>query len=151
MVHLAPPGLTPDGFLIAGSLPGWPKPESGKWELRDVYIIDVTPLPAAGDYCYAHKVGYIDKETYALSWVEIYGKDSALEKVWPIYQAPRRIGTGEEVIIPEAYVSTMLNFKNVHATATMESGPIRIDNEVRGDLQNPSVSASASGLGQIMK
>ncbi|HEY2105056.1 MAG TPA: DUF1329 domain-containing protein, partial [Candidatus Binataceae bacterium] len=96
MVHLTPAGLTPRGYLVKGSLPGWPKPEAGKWELRNVYVIDVAPLPAAGDYCYSHKVGYVDKETYALTWVEIYGRDSALEKVWPIYQTPRRISSGEE-------------------------------------------------------
>ena len=151
MVHLTPAGLTPEGYMVKGSLPGWPKPESGKWELRDVYVIDVTPLPAAGDYCYSHKVGYIDKETYALTWIEMYGRDSELEKVWPIYQTPRRIGSGEEVIIPEANSSSVLNFKNAHATAALQASPVRIDAEAPADLQNASVAASSSGLGQIMK
>jgi len=151
IVHLNPIGLTPQGYVIKGSLPGWPKPESGTWELRDVYVIDVTPLPAAGDYCYSHKVGYIDKETYALTWIEMYGPDSQLQKVWPIYQTPRRIGTGEEVLIPEANSTTMLNFKDNHATAAMQASPVRVDEEAPGDLQNAAVAASASGLGQIMK
>ncbi len=151
LTHLAPDGLTPEGYLIKSSVPGWPKPQAGKWELRDVYVIDVTPLPVAGDYCYSHKVGYVDKETYALLWLEMYGRDSALWKVWPIYQTPRRIGTGEEVVIPEANSSTMLNFKNSHATAAPQGGPIHIDNEAPADLQNAAVAASSSGLGQIMK
>jgi hypothetical protein len=151
MVHVTAAGLTPGGYLLKGSVPGWPKPEAGKWELRDVYVIDVTPLPAAGDYCYLHKVGYVDKETYALTWIEMYGRDSTLWKVWPIYQTPRRIGTGEEVVIPEANSSTMLNFKNAHASAAPQGGPIHIDNEAPADLQNAAVAASSSGLGQIMK
>jgi hypothetical protein len=151
VAHLAPVGLTPQGYLIKGSVPGWPRPEAAKWELRENYIIDVTPLPAAGDYCYAHKVGYIDKETYALTWIEIYGKDSFLEKVWPIYQTPRRIATGEEVFIPEANSTTMLNFKDNHATAAAQASPVRVDEDAPGDLQNAAVAASASGLGQIMK
>ncbi|HZY58573.1 MAG TPA: DUF1329 domain-containing protein, partial [Candidatus Binataceae bacterium] len=151
MVHVTAAGLTPAGYLLRGSVPGWPKPEAGKWELRDVYIVDVTPLPAAGDYCYSHKVGYVDKETYALTWIEMYGRDSALWKVWPIYQTPRRIGTGEEVVIPEANSSTILNFKNAHASAAPQGGPLHIDDEAPADLQNAAVAASSSGLGQIMK
>lgn len=151
MVHLTPAGLTPHGYLVKGPVPGWPKPEAGKWELRDVYVIDVTPLPAAGDYCYSHKVGYVDKETYALTWVEMYGRDSTLEKVWPIYQTPRRIGSGEEVVIPEANSSTLMNLKSAHATAGLQGSPVRIDEQAPADLQNAAVAASSSGLGQIMK
>jgi hypothetical protein len=151
LVHLTPAGLGPDGYMVKGSVPGWPKPEAGKWELRDVYIVDVRPLPAAGDYCYSHKIGYVDKETYALTWIEMYGRDSMLEKVWPIYQTPRRIGTGEEVVIPEASSSTLLNFKNGHATAAIQDSPVRIDADAPADVQNASVAASSSGLGQIMK
>lgn len=151
LVHVAPVGLTPQGYSIKGTAPGWPRPEAGKWELRDTWVIDVTPLPAAGDYCYSHKVGYIDKETYALTWIEMYGKNAALEKVWPLFQTPRRIGTGEEVIIPEVNSTTMLNFKDNHATAAAQASALRIDEQAPGDLQNAAVAASASGLGQIMK
>ncbi len=151
LVHVAPVGLTPQGYLVKGSAPGWPRPETGKWELRDTYVIDVTPLPAAGDYCYSHKVGYIDKETYALTWIEMHGKDGALQKVWPFFQTPRRISTGEEVIIPEVNSTTMLNFKDNHATAAAQAGPVRVDEQAPADLQNAAVAASPSGLGQIMK
>jgi hypothetical protein len=151
LVHLTHAGLSSEGYLLKGSVPGWPKPSAGKWELRDVYIVDVTPLPAAGDYCYSHKVGYVDKQTYALTWIEMYGRDSALEKVWPIYQTPRRIGTGEEVLIPEANSAVILNFKSAHATTAMQASPVRVDDQAPADLQNASVAASSSGLGQIMK
>ena len=29
-------------------MPGWPSPIVGKWEVRDVYVLDVTPLPSMG-------------------------------------------------------------------------------------------------------
>jgi hypothetical protein len=151
MVHLTAAGLTPQGYLTGGTLPGWPRAEAGKWELREVYVVDVTPLPSAGEYCYSHKVGYLDRQTYALTWVEMYGRDSRLEKVWPIFQAPRRIATGEEVIIPEANSSTMYNFKDNHATVALQAGPVRVDSQAPADLQDASVAASSGGLGQIMK
>jgi hypothetical protein len=151
VVHLNPAGLTPQGYQSGGTLPGWPRPQAGQWQLRDVYVIDVTPLPSAGDYCYSHKVGYLDKQTYALTWVEMYGRDSNLEKVWPIFQSPRRIGTGEEVMIPEANSSTMYNLKNDHATVALQASPVRVDGDAPADLQDASVAASSGGLGQIMK
>jgi hypothetical protein len=151
LVHLNPAGLAPQGYTSGAPLAGWPRPQAGKWELRDVYIVDVEPLPSAGDYCYSHKVGYLDRQTYALTWVEMYGRDSNLEKVWPIYQTPRRIGSGEEVIIPEANSSTMYNLKSAHATVALQDSPVRVDGEAPGDLQDASVAASAGGLGQIMK
>jgi Protein of unknown function (DUF1329) len=151
MVHLAPAGLMPDGYTIKGSLPGWPKPAAGKWEVRDTYVVDVTPLPAAGDYCYSHKVGYIDKETYALTWMEMYDRGSKLSRVWAVYQAPRRIGTGEEVLLPEIFSTTILNFSNAHATVALQNGPVLIDEQAPADLRNASVAASPGGLVQIMK
>ena len=48
-----------DCVTVAGSVPGWPKPEVGPWELIDVYVLDATPLPVMGHYRYAHKVLYI--------------------------------------------------------------------------------------------
>lgn len=151
MVHLTPAGLRPDGYMIKGSVPGWPKPGSGKWELRDTYVIDVMPLPAAGDYCYSHKIGYVDKQTYTLTWMEMYGRDSKLSRVWVIYQVPRRIASGEEVLLPEAFSTSILNFKDAHATVALQSGPVLIDDQAAKDLQNPAVAASPGGLVQIMK
>ena len=151
MMHLTPAGLTPDGYMVQGPLPGWPKPISGKWELRDTYIVDVTPLAAAGDYCYSHKIGYVDKETYALTWMEMYGRDSELSRVWPVYQVPRQIASGEKVLLPEAFSTTILNFKSSHATVALQDGPALIDDQAPKDLQNASVAASSSGLVQIMK
>jgi hypothetical protein len=151
MVHLTDAGLTPDGYMVKGALPGWPKPATGKWELRDTYVVDVTPLPAAGDYCYSHKIGYVDKETYALTWMEMYGKDSELSRVWPVFQVPRQIGSGEKVLLPEGFSTTILNFKSSHATVALQDGPANIDDQAPKDLQNAAVAASSSGLVQIMK
>ena len=151
MVHLTPAGLTPDGFMVKGSVPGWPKPGSGKWELRDTYVIDVTPLAAAGDYCYSHKIGYVDKETYVLTWMEMYGRNSGLSRVWAVYQVPRPIGSGEKVLLPEAFSTSILNFKDAHATVALQAGPALVDDQTAKDLQNPAVAASSSGLVQIMK
>ena len=38
---------------------GWPKPVLGKWELRDVYIMNLRPVPSYSSYCYGSKVIYM--------------------------------------------------------------------------------------------
>jgi Protein of unknown function (DUF1329) len=52
---------------------GWPTPAWGKWQLRDVYVISVSKLPAyASGYCYGKRVLYVDKQFSAPLWEEMY-------------------------------------------------------------------------------
>lgn len=61
---------------------GWPKPSWGKWELREVYVLDVRKIPArAAGYCYGKRIMYIDRQFYGALWLDLY--DSAMEK-WKI-------------------------------------------------------------------
>jgi uncharacterized protein DUF1329 len=48
----------------SGIIP-FPKPSSGKWELRDCYVVSLKRLPQfAESCCYGKRVMYIDKENY---------------------------------------------------------------------------------------
>jgi hypothetical protein len=61
---------------------GFPKPSWGRWELRDVDILDVRKLPAlAGGYCYGKRIMYIDGQFYAPLWEELYDNDMKLWKI----------------------------------------------------------------------
>ena len=64
------PGKFPDAY----SLPlGWPKQSWGKWQVRDVYVISASKLPAyASGYCYGKRVMYVDKATFNTYWEELY-------------------------------------------------------------------------------
>jgi hypothetical protein len=44
----------------------------GKWEVRDVYVVDVFPLPAMGHYCYGHRVLFIDRQTWNIVASDLY-------------------------------------------------------------------------------
>ena len=52
-------GRNPASYDITASFPAWPTLGSGRWEIRDSYVIDVQPLPILGNYCYSHRVIYI--------------------------------------------------------------------------------------------
>jgi hypothetical protein len=52
---------------------GWPKPSWGKWELRDVYVLDVRKIPSrAAGYCYGKRIIYIDRQFYGALWLDLY-------------------------------------------------------------------------------
>jgi hypothetical protein len=52
---------------------GWPTPAWGKWQVRDVYVISFSKLPAyASGYCYGKKVLYVDKQFSAPLWEDMY-------------------------------------------------------------------------------
>src|SRR5262249_15395740 len=58
-------GLPPKYYHDAGKqVLSFPKPASGDWELRPVYVIEYTRLPQFGKgYCYGRRVLYIDKDS----------------------------------------------------------------------------------------
>lgn len=61
---------------------GWPKPSWGKWELRDVDVIDVRRVPSkAQGYCYGKRIIYIDKQFDAPLWEELYDANMRLWKI----------------------------------------------------------------------
>src|SRR5579885_2623638 len=56
------------GGAVAGdTFPGWPVAGTNHWELRNVYIIDLLALPKLGNYCYSHRVYYIDKQNWNIA------------------------------------------------------------------------------------
>src|SRR5262249_23664718 len=51
------------GYTFEGHSFGWAKPQENKFELRDVYLVDLVPTEEnKRAYCYSHRLLYIDKE-----------------------------------------------------------------------------------------
>jgi hypothetical protein len=68
---------------------GWAKPSWGRWELRDVWVINVRPIPMiAPRYCYGQRVMYADASTYAPLAEELYDARMQLEKISILSQTP---------------------------------------------------------------
>ncbi len=76
--YAAPPGIFPATY----DMPlGFPKPNWGKWELRDVYVIDVRKIPSQAEgYCYGRRVMYIDRQFYGALWLDLYDMKMRLWK-----------------------------------------------------------------------
>jgi hypothetical protein len=141
--------FNPDSIIVKGSVPGWPKPELGRWELREVYVIDVTPLPAMSGYCYSHKIFYIDKEGWFPEELEMYDAEGKLWKT--TISAITFAGVNVEGNpVPIANHAAILDLQKTHATFNL-LGDISIDNDVSPDFQDAAIAAFPGGLANIMK
>ncbi len=139
-----------ESFLIKSTVPGWPTPKDGKWELRDTYIVALYPLPELGtSYCYGVRIVYIDKETWDNYYFDLYDSGHKLWKTEWLFTYPMDIGGGERAVTNNN-TSTMLDLQNAHATAVVETN-YALDKSAPGDLQDARTWAFPGSLGQIMK
>jgi Protein of unknown function (DUF1329) len=129
---------------------GWPKPAVGNWEVRDAYVVDITPLPNISDYCYGHKVAFIDKETFAQLYFDNYDSAGKLWKSEAIWYRPLTLNSGEKYWYRAHNTETMLDFQNNHATVSMVTQP-KLGKDCPGDCQQVETYAFPSGLSSIMK
>jgi hypothetical protein len=76
-------GLNATNFPQDFEMPlGWPKQSWGKWELRDVYVIDVRRIKSMTEnYCYGKRIMYIDKQFFGPLWEDL---SDARMKPWKI-------------------------------------------------------------------
>lgn len=133
---------------------GWPKPEAGTWEVRDVYVIDVQRLPQdRPGYCYGHRIMYLDADTFNLLAQDIYDANGRLWKyqdnLFPILEAPDK--SGNKLIGTDLFrVLRFYDLQNEHATL----GPFvnfQSDTDVPAPYNDPVRWGSPAGLQQIMK
>jgi len=97
------------------------KPSLGKWELRDVYVIDMSRLPAfSSGYCYSRRVLYIDKQTFLPLAIELYDPQGSLFKFITQLWTPMAIPSGGSVLGtngPQAGYS--INFLDKHVSIAL--------------------------------
>ena len=144
-------GLPPDYFYPPdkGVLP-WPRPAFGKWEMREVYVIEMTRLPAfASGYCYSRRVIYVDKETLFPWAIDLYDPAGALYKFWVGFQTPLRVpDTGTALGVNGATDLLIVNFKDKHMTAATAADPC-FNTDCNAQYLDASRYASPEGLSKI--
>lgn len=134
---------------------GWPKPSWGKWQLRDVYVINVSKLPQlARGYCYGKRVMYIDKQFYGALWEDLY---DSRDQPWkflavfrPALQAPG-IGPVNEAL---SYDESIWDIQNKHATFFLDptgDKPIYLNQQAPANYQDVERYTTPGGLNMIMR
>jgi Protein of unknown function (DUF1329) len=139
------------GAYPGDAFPGWPVAGTGLWQLRDVYVIDMLALPILGNYCYSHRILYIDKENWvtAAGGGENYDRTGKLYKMLWTAQFPINF---HGVMTTYAYstgMSMAMDFQNQHVTWNNDS-PVQIDDQVPPDIRDPA-NATPASLDRVMK
>lgn len=142
----------PDGF----DMPlGWPNPSWGKWQLRDVDVIDVRRIPSmAAGYCYGKRIMYIDKEFNAVLWQELYDSDMHLWKIVAIFTHTLNAPQIGSVNSNGSQFEGFWDLKNAHATYFIAPGngqPFYLNQQAPERYDDVAKYSTPGGLGQIMR
>jgi Protein of unknown function (DUF1329) len=123
----------------------------GRWELRDVYVVDVSPLPTLGSYCYGHKVVYIDKQTWTQLGFDFYDNNQRFWKMNMIPMGPLKIDTGEESLFHSANIDIMWDFQNQHTTISNIEAHPQFGADVPAQLRDAETWAFPGSMSHIMR
>lgn len=128
----------------------WPRPALGKWEMREVYVIEMSRLPAyAGGYCYSRRVIYVDKETLFPLALDLYDPAGGLYKWLVEFQTPLRVpDTGVALGVNGAAELLVANFKDRHLTMATAEDPC-FNTDCNAQYLDISRYASPEGLNKI--
>jgi uncharacterized protein DUF1329 len=147
-----PQGKFPQNF----DMPlGWPTPAWGKWQLRDVYVISASKLPAyASGYCYGKRVLYVDKQFSAPVWEDLYDMNMQPWKFLGLFLKTCDVPQIGPVNSCGALVESYWDVKNTHATFFVDPDAAHpfYTNEAAPKEYNDLVRfTTAPGLNQIMR
>ena len=133
-------------------LPGWPTPKSAHWEVRDVYVLDLAPLPVLSGYCYGHKVIFVDKETFVQFYLDDYDAAGRLYKGQLIWHTPTPVNNHENYILRGHDPQTMIDWRNIHATTSLPNRAPEVNHLNHREVSNhPELYAFPAGLAYIMR
>jgi hypothetical protein len=135
---------------------GFPKPSWGKWQLRDVYVIDVRRVPSERPgYCYGSRIMYVDKEFFYTLWNDLYDSNMKLwktqfwgPKIRPVPQLDR--------VITNVVGAVTWDLQNAHASYWSSAGnPTQnepfLNQDAPGQYHDGVKYGSPSGLMQILR
>ena len=139
------------GGAPGDAFPGWPVAGTNDWELRDVYVIDLLALPKLGNYCYSHRVYYIDKQNWnvAETGAENFDRTGKLYKLLWLAGYPVNIHGVTTTYAYSTGMSMAMDFQNQHVTWNNDT-IVQIDDQVPADVRDPSNSTPAA-LARVMK
>ncbi len=149
---------TPVGIFPANyAMPiGFPKPDWGKWEVRDVYVIDVRKVPSqAVGYCYGRRVMYIDKQFYAALWLDLYDMKMRLWKVAHLSPQAMEIPgigmTSNAGSFSEQFWDLINNHATYDTSFDAHGQTVYVNSQVPKAYDDIEKYSSPNGLNEIMR
>jgi hypothetical protein len=137
-------------YKSGAAFPGWPKPESNHWELRDTYIINMKPVGALGhSYCYAQRIFYIDAQTWQAYDLENYDRNGKIYHMNWVIVGPINY-KGENTIMARSFgFSLGMDWQNSHASPDI-GYDLQMDADAPGQYRESGIY-TPGGLARVMK
>jgi len=137
------------------AFPGWPKANTGHWELRPAYIYEQVPIleKLGRGYCYSRRVYYVDKQTWSdtMAGTEGYDRQGLLWKSEVSNFSPHDLFEGVRAYTARSYVySHAFDWQNSHSTQSVPT-PQVYNQDAPGEIQDVQLWSSPTGLAHVMK
>ncbi len=154
--------LTGSYAAAAGDFPrnyympvGWPTPSWGRWQVRDVDVIDVRRVPSErAGYCYGSRIIYEDAYNHYALWEDVYDANLRLWKIALV--APRDTAAPPPLgLVPAAVTSCIWDLQNDHMTTGTTQDKyghdVSVNSGVPAEYRDFAKYSTPGGLVQIMK
>jgi hypothetical protein len=134
---------------------GFPKPDWGKWQVRNDDIIDVRRIPSeSAGYCYGSRVMYVDSHFHYATWIDIYDANLALWKMfWLGPRAADVSGVGHVTV--NSVSASVWDVQNEHMTFLSTTDEHGVGPKFNGDAppeyHDYTKYSSPSGLMEIFR
>jgi hypothetical protein len=137
-------------YKPGGAFPGWPKPQSNHWELRDTYILNVVPTEALGrGYCYSQRIFYVDAQTWEAYNIENYDRNEKIYHMNWVIVGPISY-KGENTVMPRSFgFSVGMDWQNNHASPDI-GYDLQMDEDAPGEYRESGIY-TPGGLARVMK
>jgi len=144
-------GKYPDGFEEPLA---WPRPEWGKWQVRDVDVISVTkPQNYVGTYCYGKRVMYVDKLFGGALWEDLYDKDMKVWKYLGLFRKTLDVPGIGPVNESGSQVTVFWDIQNRHATIVANPAigrPLYLNEQAPMEYNDLARYTTPAGLNEIL-
>ena len=136
-----------------GTFPGWGRPDVVKWQLRDLYVLNIQWLSNLGPYCEPQRIFYVDKENWIAPYTEAYDNNNKFWKLLELTRIPTAYRSDNTILNDGDVNASGYDFQNSHATVGVDGTQdgITIDENVAAEYRDAEVLATPGGLSRIMK
>jgi Protein of unknown function (DUF1329) len=134
---------------------GWPTPQWGTWQVRDVDVLGIKKIPAkAAGYCYGRRVVYADSNFSSLLWEELDNTQGQPWKILAIF--PLRVEVPHVGVINTAAldVEVFWDIRRNHASFSAEPAngrPYYINEQAPPEYHDDARYTTPAGLNLIMR
>jgi hypothetical protein len=137
-------------YKPGAAFPGWPKPNYNKWQVRNVYLINLKPTEALGrGYCYTERIFYVDAQTWAQPYLENYDRAGKIYHMTWLIEGPVMY-QGVRTVQPRSFAFSMaMDLQNGHASPDIGYA-LTIDDEMPSEYREAGVY-TPSALDRVMR